>query len=130
MGATVRQPIVVVVAVPTHDDRGRLSGVLVGSIQLKIVAESKQALALGYGGLQVVDRDGQLLFSGLAHAKNPRLLARIARGSSGVVPSTPGLNGRGDDAVAYSLATVPGWVVTLVRSRSTTGVVLRRRGGR
>ena len=95
IGKRLKQPIIVV-AVPTRDARGRLSGVLAGSILLKTVAESKQALDLGYGDLQIIDRNGHLLLAGLHPVANRSLLAQIARTGtgSGVLAHSPGLNGQ------------------------------------
>jgi serine phosphatase RsbU (regulator of sigma subunit)/anti-sigma regulatory factor (Ser/Thr protein kinase) len=120
IGKRLKQPIVVV-AVPTRDQRGRVSGVLAGSILLKTVATSKQAIALGYGDLRIIDRDGQLLLSGLRPVQNKALLAQIDRAGAGagVLRHSPGLDGRGDDVVAFATSKVPGWVTVIDRPRST-----------
>ena len=91
IGKRLNQPIVVI-AVPTHGRRGGITGVLVGSILLKTVAESKQAIDLGYGDLQIIDRNGHLLLSGLRPVPNQALLTRIRRAGtgSGVLPNTTG----------------------------------------
>ena len=120
IGKRLKQPIIVV-AVPTRDARGRLSGVLAGSILLKTVAESKQALDLGYGDLQIIDRNGHLLLAGLQPVANRSLLAEIARTGtgSGVLARSPGLNGHGEDVVAFATSKVPDWVTVIDRPRST-----------
>ena len=102
VGKTIRQPVIVV-AVPTFGPGGDFTGVLAGSILLRTVAESRQALELGYGNLQLVDRNGQLLLGGLAHVTNTALLGRIRGNGTGVV-SGRGLDGRGDHVVAFAAA--------------------------
>ena len=96
IGRRLKQPIVVI-AVPTRDARGRISGVLAGSILLETVKESKQALDLGYGGLQIVDRNGRLLLASLRPVANKALLGEIEQSGagSGVLPRTSGIDGRG-----------------------------------
>jgi anti-sigma regulatory factor (Ser/Thr protein kinase) len=109
----VKQPVIVV-AVPTFDPRGKLTGVLAGSILLRTVGESRQALDLGFGNLQLIDRDGQLLLGGLTHVQNTALLERIRKLGAGVV-SGDGFDGSGDDVVAFATARVPGWVTAIDR---------------
>jgi serine phosphatase RsbU (regulator of sigma subunit)/anti-sigma regulatory factor (Ser/Thr protein kinase) len=115
IGKKVRQPVIVV-AVPTFGPGGDFTGALAGSILLKTVAQSR--LALGYGNLQLVDRNGQLLLGGLAHVTNTVLLGRIRGKGAGVV-SGRGLEGSGDHVVAFAAAGVPGWVTAIDRSRSS-----------
>ena len=64
----------VVVAVPTRGANGRISGVLAASIQLRAVKDSKSELELGYQGLEVVDRNGHMLLTGLVPVRNAGLL--------------------------------------------------------
>ena len=119
IGKRLKQPIIVV-AVPTRDAHGHLSGVLAGSILLKTVAESRQALDLGYGDLQIVDRNGHLLLAGLRPVANKSLLAQIAGTGtgSGVLAHSAGLNGQGKDVVAFATSKVPDWVTLIDRPRS------------
>lgn len=127
IGKRLKQPIVVV-AVPTRDARGRLSGVLAGSILLKTVKESKQALDLGYGDLQIVDREGHLLLAELRPVANKSLLAEIERAGSGtgVLSHTPGVDGQGDDVIAFATSNVPDWVSLIDRPRSTVFAAAQR----
>ena len=90
IGKAVQQPVIVV-AVPTFGPGGTFTGVLAGSTLLRTVGESRQALELGYGNLQLVDRNGRLLLGGLAHVRNTALLERIKGMTTGVV------SGRGFD---------------------------------
>ena len=119
IGKRLKQPIVVV-AVPTRDQRGRIMGVLAGSILLQTVAESKQALDLGYGDLQIIDRNGHLLLAGLDPVQNRSLLTRIkATGTGeGVLANSSGVDSRGNEVVAFATSKVPGWVTLIDRPRS------------
>ncbi len=120
IGRRLKHPIIVI-AVPTRDARGRVAGVLAGSILLTTVQESKQALDLGYGGLQIVDRNGRLLLASLRPVANGSLLREIGRSGrgSGVLRNTHGVDGRGDDVVAFATSKVPGWVTLIDRPRSS-----------
>ena len=119
VGRTNRQSIIVV-AVPTFDLHGRLSGVLAGSILLRTVGESKQALDLGYGNLQILDRNGQrLLDSHLRPVENRSLLARMQRQDSGAFSETKGLDGDGSDVVAFATSKISGWTTVIDRPRAT-----------
>ena len=108
----------VVVAVPTRDSGGRITGVLAGSIQLRTVSNHKAELELGYEGLDIVDRNGHLLLSGLVPARNSGLLGRMRRSSKGVIAGTRGLAGRENDVVAYATAALPAWLIVIDRPRS------------
>ena len=119
------QPIIVV-AVPTFDRSGAVSGVLAGTILLRSLAGGTQAPELSFPGLQVVDRNGQLLLGGLSPAENTALVARIRQEGSGVLPSTSGLDGRGDDVVAFATSRVPGWVAVIDRPSSSVFADARR----
>ena len=94
---------------------------LAGSILLETVKESKQALDLGYGGLQIVDRNGRLLLASLRPVANKALLGEIEQSGagSGVLPRTSGIDGHGEDVVAFATSKIPGWVTLIDRPRST-----------
>jgi hypothetical protein len=124
IGKAVGQPVIVV-AVPTFGPRGAVTGVLAGSTLLRTVGESRQALELGYGSLQLVDRNGRLLLGGLEHVRNTALLERIKGMRTGVV-SVRGFGGGGDDVVAFATAPVPGWVTAIDRPRSSVFASARR----
>ena len=117
IGRTIGAPVIVV-AVPTHDPGGRISGVLVGSVRLASVRTKRSALDLGYEGLEIVDRNGKELLSGLAPVDNSALLTQMRRSPAGVVTRMHGLDGRGNDVVAFALARVPAWTVVIDRPRS------------
>jgi len=116
VGRSNNQPIIAV-AVPTFDRSGAVSGVLVGTILLRSLAGGTQTPELRFPGLQVIDRDGQLLLDGLSPVVNTALVSRIRREGSGVLQST-GLDDRGDDVVAFATSRVPGWVAVIDRPRS------------
>jgi anti-sigma regulatory factor (Ser/Thr protein kinase)/GAF domain-containing protein len=124
IGRRLEQPIIVV-AVPTFGPDGRLTGVLAGSILLTTVGQSEQALDLGDGNLQVIDRHGRLLLRGLAPVQNTSLVRRIRGMGSGVL-STEGLDGQGDDVVAFATSKVPGWVTVIDRPSSSVFAPARR----
>jgi len=124
IGRALRKPLIVI-AVPTFGPGGDFTGVLAGSTLLTTFGESKQALELGYGNLQLVDRSGQLLLGGLAHVTNMGLLGRI-RGKGAGVASGRGLDGSGDHVVAFATASVPGWVTAIDRSQSSVYASARK----
>lgn len=124
IGKAVGQPVIVV-AVPTFGPGGAFTGVLAGSTLLRTVGESRQALELGYGNLLLIDRQGQLLLGGLERVSNTALLERIQGMGAGVV-SGRGLDGEGDDVVAFAMARVPGWVAAIDRPRSSVFASARR----
>ncbi len=110
---------VVVVAVPTRNRAGRVNGVLTGSLLLSTLRENREALQLGYGGLNILDRNGHLLLSTLVPTTNTALVKRVWSESTGIVPATAGLNGQRDDAVAFARAAIPDWVIVIAQPRST-----------
>jgi anti-sigma regulatory factor (Ser/Thr protein kinase) len=124
IGKTVRQPVIVV-AVPTFGPGGALTGVLAGSTLLRTIGASRQALALGYGNLLLVDRDGQLLLGGLERVSNTALVERIQRTGQGVVTGH-GFDDEGDDVIAFAVARVPGWVTAIDRPRPSVFASARR----
>ena len=122
---STKQPTVVV-AVPTFDSHGRLNGVLSGGIQLDTVGQSKQSEALGFQGLTILDRNGQLLLAGLAHPENAKLVARIEKAGTGDFEGTDGLEGGGHHVVAFATAKLPAWTIALDRSESALYAAPRR----
>ncbi len=125
IGRADKQPLIVV-AVPTFTRTGAVSGVLVGRILLSPVAGNRQIRDLDMAGVQAIDRNGRLLLAGLAPMQNTSLLERIRRERSGVLQSTTGLDGHGDDVVAFATSHVPGWVTVLDRPRSSVFADARR----
>jgi anti-sigma regulatory factor (Ser/Thr protein kinase) len=106
---------ILVIAVPTFDSRGRLSGVLAGSIVLKLKPEGKKAVDLGFGNLEVVDRNGRMLLTGLGHVTNGSLLATMRKTGSGTLAGVSGLGGRSDHVVAFATVKLPHWLIAIDR---------------
>jgi anti-sigma regulatory factor (Ser/Thr protein kinase)/GAF domain-containing protein len=119
-GLVTREPRLpgIVIAVPTRDAGGRISGVLAATIELRAVQAQRRELDLGYTGLALVDRNGRELLSGLAPVPNRSLLAHLERRRSTVVAGTHGLSGHGDDVVVSARATIPDWTIVIDRPRS------------
>jgi anti-sigma regulatory factor (Ser/Thr protein kinase) len=109
----------VVVAIPTFDANGDLSGVLTGGIRLGTLGKSNQTQDLGLDGLTIVDRNGRLILGGLARAQNPGLLAKIRAEKTGVVKGTAGLQGGSNRIVAFSTAPLPDWTIAIDRPESS-----------
>ena len=121
----------VVVAVPTFDRNGRFSGVLTGAILLNpnqkpSPSQARQNEALGFTGLTVIDRAGQLITGGLKHVAEPALLARIAKSPTGDVKGSPGLAGGSHHVVAWATSKTLDWKVAIDRPESELYASARR----
>ncbi len=123
IGRSIGAPVVVV-AVPTRSPGGRVSGVLVGSIRLSTGNTKRNALDLGYAGLEMVDRNGNEILSGLRPVANSALLAQMRRTPTAVVTGR-GLSGRRGDVVAFAPAAVPAWSIVIDRPRSDVDAAAR-----
>jgi anti-sigma regulatory factor (Ser/Thr protein kinase) len=108
----------IVVAIPTFDSRGRLSGVLSGAIRLDSLGQSEQTQDLGLDGLTVVDRNGRLILGGLVRVQNSGLLTRMREEKSGVVKGA-GLQNGSDRVVAFSRAALPDWTIAIDKPASS-----------
>jgi hypothetical protein len=75
----------VVMAVPTHDAAGRLTGVLAGALLVEPSSAGRDpaSVDLGYAGLAVFDRQGQSVLAGFTKPGNAALLARLRQVGSG-----------------------------------------------
>jgi serine phosphatase RsbU (regulator of sigma subunit)/anti-sigma regulatory factor (Ser/Thr protein kinase) len=124
IGRSYGEPVVVV-AVPTFDRAGKVSGVLAGSVKLASVSTKRAALDLGYEGFEIVDRNGKKLLSGLTPVRNPALLAWMRATPSGVRSGTHGLDGDGNDVVAAALAKVPNWWIVIDRPSASVDAAAR-----
>ena len=109
---------IIVMAVPMRDMRGKLSGVLAGALLARPQGNSKASLDLGFAGLSILDRDGQLVLSGLRHPRNGALLAELTHQRGGVLSNSKGLDGSSGHVVAFATAQVPAWTVAIDRPRS------------
>ncbi len=125
VGRKLRQPIVVI-AVPTRDAAGHPTGMLTGAIKLGALGQSKQTEALDIGGLTIVDRDGQLLLSGLAHASNRALINQIRHLGAGHLTDAQGLESGNHHVIVFASAKVPGWTIAIDRPASSVYASARR----
>ena len=117
---------IVVMAVPTHDARGRLTGVLAGALLVNAFAISRGSVDLGFAGLSVLDRNGRAVLDDFSRPRNLALLRRLQQTQVGLLPDARGLDGRGDHLVAYATATIPGWTIVIDRPRSAVFAAARR----
>ena len=125
IGKQSRTPLVVV-AIPTFDAGGRLTGVLTGGIKLGTLGKSGQTEELGLNGLTVVDRNGQLILEpGLGHVSNTALLARMQTAKTGVVEGSAGLEGGSHHVVAFSTAALPAWTIVVDQPESSVYAAAR-----
>ena len=107
----------VVMAVPTRDASGRLTGVLAGALELRPSGANPRTTDLGFEGLVVVDRAGQqLTLTSFARPDNSALLAKLRKGT-GVLSGTRGLDGSTGRVVAFANSTAPGWTTAIDRPR-------------
>jgi anti-sigma regulatory factor (Ser/Thr protein kinase) len=116
----------IVVAVPTFDSAGHFTGVLSGGIRLGGTADNQQSEALGFEGVTIVDRTGQLVERGLAPVTNRALLARIQKIGTGEISGAEGLDGGSNHVVAFATSALPGWTIALDRSESSLYAAPRR----
>ena len=117
---------IIVMAVPTHDTRGRLTGVLAGALLTNPKGNSKASLDLGFAGLTILDRNGQLVLAGLRHPKNSPLVAQLARQQAGVLSNSKGLDGSPGHVVAFATSQIPAWTVAIDRPSSAVFAAARR----
>lgn len=117
----------IVMAVPTRDAAGKLSGVLAGVVLVSPASTGSNGIDLGFAGLAVFDRTGQSVLAGFAKPANTSLLERLRKDpDGGVIGSTNGLDGSADHVVGYGTSKVPGWTVTIDQPRSTVLAPARR----
>ena len=120
---------VVVIAVPTHDASGQVSGVLAGALLVNPTPTSQTSIDLGFKNLVVLDRLGQSVLSGFDKPRNAALAARLRRpaGPTGqVLGDTKGLSDASGHVVAYATSAVPGWVIAIDQPRSEVLAAPRR----
>src|SRR6188508_3133955 len=84
---------VVIMAVPTRDSAGRLTGVLAGAFELKPSPTDQRSIDLGFAGLVILDRAGQqVTLASFARPTNAAILSRLKTGE-GVLTDVRGLDG-------------------------------------
>ncbi|MDX6630738.1 MAG: hypothetical protein QOH00_2984, partial [Gaiellales bacterium] len=115
---------VIGLAVPTLDDRGRLTGVLAAATLARPLAITSGSLDLGVSGLSILDREGRSVLSGFERPANVALVRSLA--GTGVRADTRGLDGSRDHAIAYTTSTIPGWTIVIDRPRSVLFADARR----
>lgn len=111
---------IIVMSVPTRDTRGRVTGVLAGGIVLTQSTDGERAAALGYEGLEIIDREGQLLTRpDLARPRNADLVKKLKLAKEGLLVDTRGLDGSDGRVVAHASSAAPGWTTVLDEPVST-----------
>ena len=109
---------VVIMAVPTRDSAGRLTGVLAGAMQLRPSPTDQRSIDLGFEGLVILDRAGQqVTLASFARPTNAAILSRIKSGD-GVLTDVRGLDDSSGRVVAYANSTAPGWTTVIDRPAS------------
>ena len=117
----------IIMAVPTRDAAGKLSGVLAGAVLVSPTPTRSNAIDLGFAGLSVFDRTGQSVLAGFSKPRNAALLERLREDpDGGLIGSTDGLDGSGNHVVGYATSKVPAWVVAIDQPRSTVLAAARR----
>ncbi len=117
---------VVIMAVPTRDGAGRLTGVLAGALELRPSATDQRSIDLGFQGLVILDRAGQqVTLASFAPPANRAILPRI-RSGEGVLTDVRGLDGSGGRVVAYSNSKAAAWTTVIDRPASTVFAPARR----
>jgi serine phosphatase RsbU (regulator of sigma subunit)/anti-sigma regulatory factor (Ser/Thr protein kinase) len=110
---------VVIMAVPTRDSTGRLTGVLAGALELRASPTDQRSIDLGFGGLITLDRARQqITLASFARPTNAAILPRIKNGE-GVLVDVDGLDGSSGRVVAYANSKAPGWTTVIDRPAST-----------
>jgi serine phosphatase RsbU (regulator of sigma subunit)/anti-sigma regulatory factor (Ser/Thr protein kinase) len=107
-----------VVAVPTFDNQGRLSGVLAGGVLIKPAQPSRTAIDLGFQGTEILDRTGVSLLAGFRRPPNAALVTLMEKTGTGVISDGKGLDGASGHVVAYATSAVPGWTIVIDRPGS------------
>ena len=122
----VGQRRVIVMAVPTRDAQGRITGVLAGALELRVSRTNQRTIDLGYEGLVVIDRAGQqITLASFARPENRGLLQRL-RSGDGVLRDTRGLDGSSGRAVAFANSKAPVWTTVIDRPRSAVFASAKR----
>ena len=109
---------VIVMAVPTRDAGGRLTGVLAGALFTDGFQINSGSFDLGFDGLAVLDRSGRAVLDGFTRPPNAALQRELQRRQVGLLSSVRGLDGSAGHLVAFSTAQLPGWTIALDRPRA------------
>jgi serine phosphatase RsbU (regulator of sigma subunit)/anti-sigma regulatory factor (Ser/Thr protein kinase) len=109
---------VIVLAVPTHNARGDLTGVLAGAVLLDGFRINSGSFDLGFDGLAVLDRHGRAVLTGFTRPPNSALARELQRRQVGLLSNVRGLDGNPGHLVAFSSAQLPGWTIAIDRPRA------------
>jgi serine phosphatase RsbU (regulator of sigma subunit)/anti-sigma regulatory factor (Ser/Thr protein kinase) len=115
---------VIVMAVPTRDARGRVTGVLAAAVLPQLLAITRGSLDRGDAGVSILDRGGRSVLAGFRRPANLALVRTL--GGTGVIADTRGLDGSPGHAIAYTTSTTPGWTIVIDRPRSLLFADARR----
>ena len=118
---------IVVMSVPTNDERGRLTGVLAGGLVLSPSRQDSRSTDLGYAGLEVLDREGQQITRrDLTRPVNTELVSLLRARKQGVLEDARGLDGSGGRVVAFASSAAPSWLAVIDQPASTVFADARR----
>ena len=109
---------IIVLAVPTRDARGNLTGVLVGTLPIDGFRINSGSFDLGFNGLAVLDRRGRAVLTGFERPRNAALADELRRRQVGLLADVHGLDGGAGHLVAFATAQLPGWTIAIDRPRS------------
>ena len=117
---------VVIMAVPTRDSAGRLTGVLAGALELKPSPTDQRSIDLGFAGLVILDRAGQQVTLASFARPDERRHPLPDQDREGVLTDVRGLDGSSGRVVAYANSKAPGWTTVIDRPASTVFAPARR----
>ena len=118
LASRVKHKRIIVLAVPTRDARGNLTGVLVGSLPIDGFRLNSGSFDLGFDGLAVLDRRGRAVLTGFERPPNAALADELRRRQVGLLADVHGLDGGDGHLVAFATAQLPGWTIAIDRPRS------------
>jgi serine phosphatase RsbU (regulator of sigma subunit)/anti-sigma regulatory factor (Ser/Thr protein kinase) len=118
LASRVTHKRIIVLAVPTRDAGGHLTGVLVGALLSDGFQINSGSFDLGFNGLAVLDRRGRAVLAGFARPRNSALAGELRRRQVGLFEDARGLDGGANHLVAFATAQLPGWTIAIDRPRS------------
>ena len=107
---------VIVMAVPTRDARGRLTGVLAAAVQPTPLAITRGSVDLGDARVTILDRAGRSVLAGFIRPRNSTLVRTLS--GTGARDDTRGLDGSSHHAIAYTTSEIPGWTIVIDQPRA------------
>ena len=108
---------ILVMAVPTTDPEGHVTGVLTGALFVDGFRVQSGSSDLGFTGLVVLDRRGRELLAGFARPRNAALQRRLLKDQIGLLSGVRGLDEGSDHLVVFATAQIPGWTIAIDRPR-------------